>query len=278
MNVKLLVVQGKPEGKEIPLRIPKFLIGRGPECHLRPNSELISRHHCLFTLEANCVKLRDLGSTNGTVVNGERLTDEIVLQNDDMIQVGPLGFQVMIEQTAPVAAVAPVTVVAAPPAAVVAAIPPAVVAAVPAVVAAVPAAVAVAATASSAVASRKAAVSDVSKLGSSDAADTDIDQWLMSDGKRSLPDSGSGVFNGDTQLLNMKAGETTTDAPVPPGAVQVGDPAAVGDTKPADSEEAGDGPKQKNAGPKNKIEKTREDTSRAAADILRRMMERRPGK
>ena len=70
MNVKLVVVQGKPEGKEIPLRTPKFLIGRGTECHLRPNSELISRHHCLLIIGESGVTLRDLGSTNGTLVNG----------------------------------------------------------------------------------------------------------------------------------------------------------------------------------------------------------------
>ncbi len=272
MNVKLLVVQGKPEGKEIPLRIPKFLVGRGPECHLRPNSELISRHHCLFTIEANCVKLRDLGSTNGTVVNGERLTDEIVLQNDDMIQIGPLGFQVLVEQAASVAApaAAPASVVVAPPVA------PAAVAVPAAPVAAFAAVPAVAVAAASPVAQGVPRSADASKLGSSDAADTDIDQWLMSDGKRAVPDSGSGVFSGDTQLLNLKAAETTTNAPTLPEAVEGGDPATG--AAPGKAQYATIGPKQKNVGPKNKIEKTREDTSRAAADILRRMMERRPGK
>ena len=97
MNVKLVVVQGKPKGKEIPLRIPKFLIGRGTECHLRPNSELVSRHHCLLIRGNDELRLRDLGSTNGTLVNGERITSEMVLRSGDMIQVGPLGFELVME-------------------------------------------------------------------------------------------------------------------------------------------------------------------------------------
>ena len=52
MKVQLIVVRGKPEGKVIPLAGPKFKIGRGETCHLRPNSEQVSREHAEFTLEA----------------------------------------------------------------------------------------------------------------------------------------------------------------------------------------------------------------------------------
>src|SRR3954451_6417289 len=45
MKVQLIVVQGKPEGKTIPLQGPIFKIGRGETCHLRPNSEQVSREH-----------------------------------------------------------------------------------------------------------------------------------------------------------------------------------------------------------------------------------------
>jgi len=44
MKVQLIVVRGKPEGKVIPLAGPKFKIGRGETCHLRPNSEQVSRN------------------------------------------------------------------------------------------------------------------------------------------------------------------------------------------------------------------------------------------
>src|SRR5436189_3639266 len=96
MEIRLLVVQGKPLGKEIPVKESRFLIGRSDECHLRPNSELVSRVHCQVSVEGDTVRLRDLGSSNGTIVNGERISDEVVLNDGDLVQVGPLGFQMIL--------------------------------------------------------------------------------------------------------------------------------------------------------------------------------------
>ena len=77
MKVQLVVVRGKPEGKVIPLVGPNFKIGRGETCHLRPNSEQVSREHAEFTIDADAVIVRDLGSRNGTLVNGKALTAEL---------------------------------------------------------------------------------------------------------------------------------------------------------------------------------------------------------
>ena len=74
MKVQLVVVRGKPEGKVIPLVGPKFKIGRGETCHLRPISEQVSREHAEFTIDGDAVVVRDLGSRNGTLVNGKALT------------------------------------------------------------------------------------------------------------------------------------------------------------------------------------------------------------
>ena len=113
MKVQLVVVRGKPEGKVIPLVGPNFKIGRGETCHLRPNSEQVSREHAEFTIGADSVMVRDLGSRNGTLVNGKALTAECRLKDRDLVQVGPLTFAVSIsEAPAPAAKVA-----AAPPAA-----------------------------------------------------------------------------------------------------------------------------------------------------------------
>ena len=98
MKVQLIVVRGKPEGKVIPLAGPKFKIGRGETCHLRPNSEQVSREHAEFTIESNAVIVRDLGSRNGTLVNGKALTTEACkLKDRDLVQVGPLTFAVSIQ-------------------------------------------------------------------------------------------------------------------------------------------------------------------------------------
>src|SRR5881227_3746100 len=105
MKVQLVVVRGKPEGKVIPLSGPSFKIGRGETCHLRPNSEQVSREHAEFSITPEKVVVRDLGSRNGTLVNGKTLTEPHTLKDRDLIQVGPLTFAISIEGTAVPAAV-----------------------------------------------------------------------------------------------------------------------------------------------------------------------------
>ena len=103
MKVQLTVVQGKPEGKVIPLAGPKFKIGRGETCHLRPNSELVSREHAEFSITPEQVSVADLGSRNGTLVNGKAISGSCALRDNDLVTVGHLTFAVSI-QGAPVAA------------------------------------------------------------------------------------------------------------------------------------------------------------------------------
>lgn len=96
MKVQLIVVQGKPEGKVIPLTGPIFKIGRGEGCHLRPNSELVSREHAEFRVENEEVLVRDLGSRNGTLLNSKPLQAQSAVKNGDLVQVGPLTFAISI--------------------------------------------------------------------------------------------------------------------------------------------------------------------------------------
>jgi len=97
MSVKMNVVQGKPHGSYLEFPEGEYVVGRGPECHIRPNSELISRQHCLLRVRGTVLVVRDLGSTNGTLVNGKRLRDECALADGDTIQLGPLVLQVVFE-------------------------------------------------------------------------------------------------------------------------------------------------------------------------------------
>jgi predicted component of type VI protein secretion system len=96
LQAKLKVVGGRHHGRVIPLATKKFLIGREQDCHLRPNSELVSRHHCVFTVDDFSVHVRDLGSTNGTFVNDQRVRGEILLNSGDRIRVGKLDFELAI--------------------------------------------------------------------------------------------------------------------------------------------------------------------------------------
>lgn len=97
MIIKMLVVQGRPAGKSLQFSIGEYYFGRGAECHVRPNSEWVSRQHCLLRVTAAGVFLRDLGSRNGTLVNGELLHAERLLRHGDHIQLGPLVFELQIE-------------------------------------------------------------------------------------------------------------------------------------------------------------------------------------
>jgi len=105
MRAELKVVEGKHQGAVIPINRKKFLVGREEDCHLRPNSDLVSRHHCVFTIDDYSVRLRDLGSTNGTLVNNARLNGQVELKDGDKIRIGKLLFQIVIRSNVPSAVV-----------------------------------------------------------------------------------------------------------------------------------------------------------------------------
>ena len=61
------------EGTDIPLDRSMVVVGRHPLCDIRLDSLRISRHHCCMTQDKDEVVVRDLGSTNGIRINGERV-------------------------------------------------------------------------------------------------------------------------------------------------------------------------------------------------------------
>lgn len=99
LQAQLKVVGGKHDGKLI-LLPKKFLVGRETDCHLRPNNDLVSRHHCVFTLDDYTLRLRDLGSTNGTFVNNEWIKSQVVLKAGDHVRIGKLEFEVVLQEVA----------------------------------------------------------------------------------------------------------------------------------------------------------------------------------
>lgn len=99
MQVRLKILHGSNAGKDVKIPSPKCVIGRGDDCHLKPQSDAVSRRHCVIITTENEVVVRDMNSRNGTFVNGERVAEESVLLNGDVLRVGPLEFELMIEQT-----------------------------------------------------------------------------------------------------------------------------------------------------------------------------------
>ena len=69
-------------------------MGRAPGVDFVVDAALVSRVHCRFTISStNELELEDLGSTNGTSVNGKRVT-KAMLSNGDQVAVGRVLFVV----------------------------------------------------------------------------------------------------------------------------------------------------------------------------------------
>jgi pSer/pThr/pTyr-binding forkhead associated (FHA) protein len=94
MEVTLRLLTGSGAGKEIKVPRSKFLIGRAEDCHLRPHSDMVSRHHCVLLIEEGFCAVRDFGSKNGTLVNEERVVGQRELKNGDKLKIGVLEFEI----------------------------------------------------------------------------------------------------------------------------------------------------------------------------------------
>ena len=96
MELKLRVASGKSTGQEIAVAGPRFLVGRAADCHLRPKSDAVAEHHCVFEFEPAQVTVRDLNSTTGTFVGDVRIEGVVVLRQGDRIRIGPLEFEAVL--------------------------------------------------------------------------------------------------------------------------------------------------------------------------------------
>jgi hypothetical protein len=92
----LKVLQGQQIDLEIPINKPVFLLGRRPECDLQLASDVVSGHHCQISKTKLAVLLADLNSSNGTFLNGQRLTQETELNDSDQLRVGHFIFKTQI--------------------------------------------------------------------------------------------------------------------------------------------------------------------------------------
>ncbi len=99
MKAKLKVLKGPSKGKEISIPVAKFFIGRGEDCHLRPKSDAISRHHCAIIISDYQVAIKDFGSKNGTFVNNKRVENVAILNNGDQLVIGPLSFELVLDHS-----------------------------------------------------------------------------------------------------------------------------------------------------------------------------------
>ena len=81
------------DGPSILIDKPILLFGRHEECDVQLNSKKVSRRHCVLAQVNDYLVIRDLGSTNGVRVNGERVA-EGRLRPGDELQIGNFKYQV----------------------------------------------------------------------------------------------------------------------------------------------------------------------------------------
>lgn len=127
-SITITGISGPCLGQKFVFEAPKrCMIGRSENCQLRISgncvSMTVSRRHCMIEIDSLTVRIRDLGSLNGTFVNGVRIGKRnrgapppeagpaenkgIELHDGDRVLVGPCEFQVEIRM--PIAESAPET-------------------------------------------------------------------------------------------------------------------------------------------------------------------------
>jgi pSer/pThr/pTyr-binding forkhead associated (FHA) protein len=88
----LMVSTGQAAGTVFPLTEPSVLIGRSLEAQVSINEQAISNEHARLEQIGGKFTLRDLGSTNGTYVNGQRILESVGLVGGDSIRMGSTTF------------------------------------------------------------------------------------------------------------------------------------------------------------------------------------------
>src|SRR5215468_3106210 len=82
----LIVIRGLNVGEMYKLGAAESIIGRGQGCEVEILDDGISRRHAAIAIGAGGVTLRDIGSRNGTYVNGQRVEAPVALHDGDKIQ------------------------------------------------------------------------------------------------------------------------------------------------------------------------------------------------
>jgi pSer/pThr/pTyr-binding forkhead associated (FHA) protein len=95
MDLALILFKKDGSHKAFTLPSSIVVVGRRRDCDLRIPLMAVSRRHCQLSQNEDTLKIRDLGSRNGTYVNNKRI-DEATLRSGDYITIGPLTFMLQI--------------------------------------------------------------------------------------------------------------------------------------------------------------------------------------
>lgn len=93
-RLQLVVHAGPLAGKGFPIKGETLTFGRDPENDITLDDHEVSRYHARLLRQGTEILVEDLGSTNGTLVNGKAITERHVLQPADIISIGSSVFGV----------------------------------------------------------------------------------------------------------------------------------------------------------------------------------------
>jgi pSer/pThr/pTyr-binding forkhead associated (FHA) protein len=94
-GARVCVRHGFYEGLELPIDEPWLVVGRGPVADWMLAEVTLSRSHAAFGWDGKRFFVQDLGSTNGTFVNGTRET-EATLRDGDEVLIGKLRLRIVL--------------------------------------------------------------------------------------------------------------------------------------------------------------------------------------
>jgi pSer/pThr/pTyr-binding forkhead associated (FHA) protein len=85
---KVVIVDGPTAGKAVPLEQAPILIGRGADAAIRLDDDYVSTRHARIGASNGTFYVEDLGSTNGTYIGSQRLTQATAIQLGSQVRVG----------------------------------------------------------------------------------------------------------------------------------------------------------------------------------------------
>src|SRR3954447_3707076 len=112
MQAVLVMFRSDGERRSFSIARDMTVIGRREDCDLRIPLGDVSRKHCRLVRDGDILKVEDLGSSNGTYLNGRRV-QEALLAPGDSIQVGPVVFVLQVDGEPADDDLSPITVPAA---------------------------------------------------------------------------------------------------------------------------------------------------------------------
>jgi pSer/pThr/pTyr-binding forkhead associated (FHA) protein len=96
-HATLVVIEGGAAGEEHRMRTPRAVLGRGPAAEVLLEDEEISLEHAAIEFTGAGIRIVDLGSTNGTRVNGQPIRSR-ELEHGDRVQLGRHVLQLVLEK------------------------------------------------------------------------------------------------------------------------------------------------------------------------------------